>query len=368
MTVKIGADPEFEVMERNGNVVEAEYAMHSVGLHGLFKSKIGLDGARTVGEFRPSFGDSRTVNRSLGRLIRSLDKKYQGRYQIKGGSGTRWSIGGHIHFSGVFPNKDLLDKLDKFISLPLRDISDHALRSRSSYGDLGQYRNQPHGWEYRSPCSWVSHPMIARGVLSVAYLLGIAAEKGELRRFSDKHQLIEYAKEKNLYPSLAWYIEEYFNFIKDMAQKGEILEKIKVFAAWKKGIRGERRGRRQRRVREVSPQVAQRSVRFSFLTSDYSLDNIEREWVNRHGTSGRGDFCYQIVGARFNRTVLKVIFLPPSLYSEELAVRFERISSVKIRSWERSDIGLSRELRVENTQIIISVLEQLKEQLEQINV
>jgi hypothetical protein len=91
-------------------------------------------------------------------------------------------LGGHIHFSGVELNSDLLRSLDNYLALPLVLLEGETTRRRRPrYGFLGDFRRQPHGgFEYRTLPSWLISPQIAAGVLSLACV--IANHSSDLRR------------------------------------------------------------------------------------------------------------------------------------------------------------------------------------------
>jgi hypothetical protein len=82
-------------------------------------------------------------------------------------------LGGHVHFSGIPLNSELLRVLDNYLALPLVLLEDSTTGTRKpKYGFLGDFRRQRHGgFEYRVPPSWIVSPTVARGVLSLSKLL-----------------------------------------------------------------------------------------------------------------------------------------------------------------------------------------------------
>lgn len=80
--------------------------------------------------------------------------------------------GGHIHF-GIRPNVKLLKAFDNYLALPLMMIEKvFSGRSRKTkFGELGNFRFKPHGFEYRTLSSWIINPQTARAVLCLAKVI-----------------------------------------------------------------------------------------------------------------------------------------------------------------------------------------------------
>jgi hypothetical protein len=96
-------------------------------------------------------------------------------------------LGGHIHFSRVWLNPQLLRALDNYLALPLMLIeADTTRRRRPRYGFLGDFRRQTHGgFEYRTLPSWMVSPQVAVGVLSLASLIADGYPKLTSRPLDD---------------------------------------------------------------------------------------------------------------------------------------------------------------------------------------
>jgi hypothetical protein len=82
-------------------------------------------------------------------------------------------LGGHLHFSGVWLNNELLRVLDNYLALPLVLIEDITTANRKpKYGFLGDFRKQRHGgFEYRGLPSWLVSPKVTRGVFAIAKII-----------------------------------------------------------------------------------------------------------------------------------------------------------------------------------------------------
>ncbi len=225
----LGADPEFEWWRGDEFVPASDVCCDK---------DLGTDGHSDTGEIRPEWGQPKNLLISINRLIERAAKEHDG-LTIKAGSGTRQSLGGHIHFGNIPENRELVRALDNFIAIPLREISNHRLRERQHYGHLGAVRSQPHGWEYRSPASWISHPWIARGVVWIAFLLAKASREHVLDTIVDVKSLKRYGnKQENR--NISHYLTLFYRTINNMKKNNIRLEQVEVFAAWKKRPRESR--------------------------------------------------------------------------------------------------------------------------------
>jgi hypothetical protein len=176
--VLLGADPEFILRKSNGRIVSADRFMGREGLVGC--DAVVLAGHRVIlplVELRP---EPSANPRVLTARIRSAMQRaaviindpelewLAGGMPVKG-----LPLGGHIHFSGVELNSDLLRTLDNYLALPLVLLEGETTHHRRPrYGFLGDFRRQPHGgFEYRTLPSWLISPHIAAGVLSLACVI-----------------------------------------------------------------------------------------------------------------------------------------------------------------------------------------------------
>lgn len=81
------------------------------------------------------------------------------------------AIGGHVHFSPIWPSTELLHVLDTYLAIPmmLLENSKTAQARRRRYGFLGDFRWKSHGgFEYRALSSWLISPNIAEAILALA--------------------------------------------------------------------------------------------------------------------------------------------------------------------------------------------------------
>jgi len=143
--ITVGCDPEFEAFSLNERrVVYATY--------GDTSSEVGIDGAGECVEFRPqASANPKEVADRLEKLFsRFVSNQPNTRLLC---SGHRFAIGGHIHI-GVnkpyAPEPELLQLLDDFLGSPFYYCSGKA---RNCYLGYGLYREQPWGFEYRTPPS-----------------------------------------------------------------------------------------------------------------------------------------------------------------------------------------------------------------------
>lgn len=178
-SLKLGGDPEFGVSER----FTVDYTINGVG-------NIGYDHGGDVGELRPRPGKPDRIIRNL-RLMMVKIRELRPAQNIFGGGGQHLgkSTGGHIHF-GIKNNcsihdsrycnnscagragfRSLVKALDHYIGRPMRKHKG-GRRSYRSYGQLGDIRQKSHGFEYRTPPSWLTSPELAQSVLTVAYAIG----------------------------------------------------------------------------------------------------------------------------------------------------------------------------------------------------
>lgn len=181
--VRLGADPEFMILRENGQMVPASRFFPTAGSVGcdaaLARTPQG-DLSRPIGELRPPPSDSPDeLVRSLRRLLfRASSLAPYGNLRFRAGSlpCAGFPIGGHIHFSGLGRiSGQLLRALDTYLMIPLFLVENQttACRRRPRYGFLGDYRPQPHGFEYRTPASWLTSPRIASAALALAKVVAV---------------------------------------------------------------------------------------------------------------------------------------------------------------------------------------------------
>jgi hypothetical protein len=151
----------------------------------------GLDAGDVLVEVRPTpYTNPLLVVQSLREILQHAVVKYNNALKYKwrvatihqAPDGELISMGGHIHFG--FPRTNfsnghltrevrsicrILDTFVGSITILLEDNEDaKRRRTQCGYGRSGDYRIQDHGFEYRTPSSWLTSPYVAAGVLCLA--------------------------------------------------------------------------------------------------------------------------------------------------------------------------------------------------------
>lgn len=323
--IKLGADPEFVWF--NGNQFVSASSV-TTGRHAE-TDELGVDGACSTGEMRPKPGTPMHVWHNINKILKEAARQP---YDMYAGSGRDQATGGHIHFSGIPHTALLLNRLDKFITIPLNEVSNCSSRHRF-YGALSEVRPQPHGWEYRSPCSWIVHPIIAKGVLRIAWVLALATEMGRLSEINEVEDLLRFGNEIDHPCATTGNIREYFAMLRRMKRANIKLEQVEVFQAWKKK---ERRGAGTSATRTTVPIV-------HFSSDDFNMENVKRAFERLGNAISERIQSVSVVGASADRTSEKVVFVPES-YENDILNAEPGVSNV---IWDRPCFGLSYSLREE---------------------
>jgi hypothetical protein len=172
--ITIGGDPEFELVDCDGDVLRAgdEYRFEIQDSCG----DIGLDGSGDQVELRPSPGIPEVVVDNVRMLLEKFGKEFSYKYRLAASS-DEFPCGGHIHI-GVRPLPDkayyeVLSKvLDDFVGYPTKKLNGRCRGEDHSYGNIGDWRNQDYGMEYRTPPSAVwKNPVLTMIVLKLTYNL-----------------------------------------------------------------------------------------------------------------------------------------------------------------------------------------------------
>lgn len=186
MAITVGCDPEFLAVSRTNSKMSFEYNFSDE--HGV----IGSDHGGRVGELRPMCGTPKQVVENI-------------RYQMKwinlhdpdiciiagGGCGYGESIGGHIHIglklksnyvshtrihnrgmhaleiNAMNPEHKLFYALDFFIGRRMKKLQGGKRGGSGIYGALSDVESKIHGFEYRTPPSWLTDPILAESTLVV---------------------------------------------------------------------------------------------------------------------------------------------------------------------------------------------------------
>ena len=325
--VGIGADPELEVISERGTARAVRNSQDR---------RLGADGAGALTwEIRPGLGQEAEWFRDPFNSYRDIDEalnevaRQAGRSMVRAGSGTNRSTGGHIHISGLpgRPSPALGQALDRFIRDPLNERSRNR-RVRGSY-DISSnasnaWRQKPWGWEYRSPLSWLAHPILTKGALVIAAIVA----RNHMNPPMDTEELADRARGAEERVA----VEGFYAFLGALQVRDQHLEDLEVLRMW-----GKRRQASETPVRATTeaPQ---------FRVSVTNDDDMPTEPI-----SFREEPQVGFVGAREDRASnSEVVFLPERLAHRVDAVE-RRVTgicgNVQVITWERSSVGLSVRLR-----------------------
>ncbi|WP_052675788.1 putative amidoligase domain-containing protein [Paenibacillus sp. IHBB 10380] len=174
----MGMDPEFLLVDQTeGKMIPASQFLDREGEVGC--DAVHMEGMTTypVAELRPN-----PSMQPRGLLVELMHAMATASYLIHDRS-LIWQaggmpipglpLGGHLHFSGILLTPSLLHVLDNYLALPIVLLEDTScLTRRPKYGFLGDFRRQPHGgFEYRTLPSFLISPLVAKGIVYMAYLL-----------------------------------------------------------------------------------------------------------------------------------------------------------------------------------------------------
>lgn len=173
MSFTLGADPEL-LCRLNGKYVPA---------HQYFKSasSFGLDGCESVAEIRPGFSESPIdVTSKIYQILEYGHSKAPDLEFYAGHFVDNLSLGGHLHFS-IQPEPNIVDALDTVLyslSNCIDDRDQRSKREKCGYGKRKATRKQPHGFEYRTPGSWLLSPSITLVTFTLAKIavLGVTED------------------------------------------------------------------------------------------------------------------------------------------------------------------------------------------------
>lgn len=175
----IGSDLEFMMKSHKKHMVLASRYFTPQGRIGCDARSLGGDKAkRPLAEIRPEPASSpERLCQNIDQLLRQASTVAKGKYPkwVAGSSPfDHFSLGGHIHFSGLPYSGRLVNLLDVYVGLPLMLIEDPmtARRRRPKYGFLGDIRHKSYGgFEYRTPGSFLLDPGIALGAFALAFIV-----------------------------------------------------------------------------------------------------------------------------------------------------------------------------------------------------
>lgn len=189
MSITVGCDPEFLAISiHTGDVV----SFHGSCINDY--GNVGSDHGGSVGELRPKFGTPKQVVENLRSQIAWIKASYPDIQIVAGGGrGYGRSIGGHIHIGGIKlqncyssftrqrnrgmravqidsmnPEHKLIFAFDFFIGRRMKKIQGGQRGGSGNYGAPSDIETKTHGFEYRTPPSWLTDPVLAEATLVVA--------------------------------------------------------------------------------------------------------------------------------------------------------------------------------------------------------
>lgn len=191
--ITVGCDPEFLVVS-GSRTVNADH-LSSDDSYG----NIGTDHGGSVGELRPKPGSPTEVTNHIKQMFTVIKRKLnRGEHIVAGGGHEQCvSIGGHIHLGGLnfgnyssptrtfhrrsggihLRNLDmhnnehkLVYMLDFFIGRRLKSVAG-GKRYGNHYGCPSDIETKTHGFEYRTPPSWLTDPILTEATLAIAQKL-----------------------------------------------------------------------------------------------------------------------------------------------------------------------------------------------------
>lgn len=174
----LGMDPEFLLVQMpESKIVPASRFLERTGVAGC--DSVTINGRRIypVAELRPApSSEPRELLAHLMRAFAAASRSISDHTLIwqAGGMPQRGlPLGGHVHFSGVTLNGELLRALDNYLALPLAVLQDpRGSGRRPRYGALGDFRLKSYGgFEYRTLPSFLVSPLVAKGVVALAGLI-----------------------------------------------------------------------------------------------------------------------------------------------------------------------------------------------------
>jgi hypothetical protein len=188
--VTVGCDPEFLLLDSDGHLQNVSID------HDCEQGNIGYDHGCRVGELRPKYGTPQQVTNNIRILFKELKRRYPA-YKVAAGGGEKYgfSIGGHIHFGNIHfnnyyssstrqsnrgrvnplllnpENKEhkLIFMLDYFLGRRLKKVPGGQRPKSATYGRLSDVETKVHGFEYRTPPSWLTDPVLTESTLTIAY-------------------------------------------------------------------------------------------------------------------------------------------------------------------------------------------------------
>lgn len=235
--IMLGADPEFALRHPDGHMVLASDFMGTNGVVGCdstrYREELALHQHPLV-ELRPApSANPDLLFLRIVKALRTAAKKIDNPSieWVSGGMPFEgYPIGGHIHFSGIRPDYQLLRQLDAYLALPLVLIEDAGCRMRRPrYGYLGDMREKDYGgtpgFEYRTLPSWLVDPIVTRGVLHLARLIADSSHHLMINELSPGLVRAYYRGEQERIKPLVTAMWEELRQLPGYARSGAVLDR-----------------------------------------------------------------------------------------------------------------------------------------------
>jgi len=190
--ITLGTDPEMEALVQ-GKCIPGNM-LPSINVYN--KAYISHDGARNQRELRPDPSESpEELVDNIKDLIR-ISSFFNEDLSIEG---KLFTLGGHIHIGGTSPSTELITILDYFLN-PFNEFSNEE-RKKSKYGKKGDFRYQPHGFEYRTPpAAWLLTPELALKTLQLTKVVVESLINGKDVTISNTDDPTEYIENLKQFP------------------------------------------------------------------------------------------------------------------------------------------------------------------------
>ena len=206
--ITYGTDPEFVILRKENGEFTRINADNL--LRNSYRARIGIDHCGHIGELRPRPArNAYEAVRNLKRLILEVKQtveQYVADNRVEevklfagGGSEQAESLGGHIHigWESSTPNNGvvratILPILNFFVGTPLKEALG-GTRASQGYGGDNDFHRPNYGIEYRTPPSFIRHPLLVFAVFdTVKSSMEFIARTNEIVTFNDVPTYADY--------------------------------------------------------------------------------------------------------------------------------------------------------------------------------